>query len=116
MKNLMENNDIKSDKKIRIIALIGNIILWVLLLPSMLFAFGSMFAADAGVTTKLHGIILITAIMSALFSPIIILAGAIASLITRKKGRFVLFLIFEITSLGFVALSVLLFILSAYVR
>ena len=111
----MENKEIKNTN-LKTITLIGNILLWVLLLPSMLYAFGSVFAADAGFTTRLHEAILLTAIFIAFSSPAIVLAGAIASLIARLKQKYKLSLIFECISLGLVALSVLLFILSGYVE
>ena len=109
----MENNDIRNNN-LKIITLIGNILLWVLLAPSFLYAFGSIFAADAGFTTELHEIILLTAMAIAFCSPVIILAGAIASLVTRRKQKYKISLIIECISLGLVALSVLLFFLSGY--
>ena len=102
--------------KLKTITLIGNILLWVLLLPSMLYAFGSIFAADAGFTTELHETVLLTAIFIAFSSPIIILIGAITSLIARRKQKYKLSLIIECISLGLVALSVFLFIFSGYVE
>ena len=111
----MENNEIKKTK-FKTITLIGNILLWVLLLPSLLYAFGSVFAADAGFTTKLHETVLLTAIFIAFSSPVIILAGAIASLVARRKQKYKLSLIFECISFGLVALSVFLFIFSGYVE
>ena len=112
----MENQAAENDKKIKTIALVGNIFLWVLLLPSMFFAFGSIFAADAGFTTKIHRITLSAAIAIAFHSPIIVLAGAIASLIARIKGKYKLSLVFVIVSLSLIALSIFLFSLSGYIR
>ena len=106
----------KREKILKNITLVGNIILWVLLLPSMIFAFGSIFAADAGFTTKLHETILMTGIMIAFHSPIIVLASAITSLILRIKKKYVLSLIFEIAPLGAISISILLFVLSGYVK
>ena len=111
----MENDEIKNTS-LKTITLIGNILLWVLLLPSMLYAFGSIFAADAGFTTKFHETILLTAISIAFYSPIIVLVGAIASLFTRQKKKYKLSLIFECISFGLVALSVFLLFLSEYVK
>jgi len=111
----MENNEIKNNN-IKTITLIGNILLWILLLPSLLYALGSIFASDAGFTTKLHETILLAAISIAFYSPIVVLAGAIASLVTRRKEKYRLSLIFECISLGLVILSVILFILSGYVK
>ena len=107
----MENSEIKNTN-LKAITLIGNILLWVLLLPSMLYAFGSVFAADAGFSTELHEAVLLTAISIAFYSPIIVLTGAIASLVTRQKQKYKLSLILECISLGLVSLSIFLFILS----
>jgi len=111
----MESNEVKNTN-LKVITFIGNILLWLLLLPSMLYAFSSMFAADAGFSTKLHETVLLTAISIAFYSPIIVLAGAIASLVMRRKQKYKLSLTFECMSLGLVTLSVLLFILSEHVR
>ena len=111
----MENNETKNTN-LKIITLIGNILLWVLLFPSMLYEFGSIFAADAGFTTKLHEAILLTAMAIAFCSPIVVLAGAIASLIARRKQKYKLSLIIECISLGLVASSVFLFVFSGYVE
>ena len=77
--------------KIKTISLIINIILWVLLLPSLLFAFGSMFAADAfgtGLLTKSQESLITTAIVLCLLTPITILITAVTSLVLRLKKRF----------------------------
>ena len=111
----MENNEMENTS-LKTISLIGNILLWVLLLPSVLYAFTSVFAADAGFTTKLHEAILLTAIFLAFCSPFIVLAGAITSLVARRKQKYKLAFTFECISLGLVALSVFLFVFSGYVE
>ena len=110
----MWNHEEKSTK-LKITTLIGNVLLWLLLLPSMLFAFGSIFAADAGFTSALQEAILLTAISIAFHSPIIILAGAITSLMARTKQRYKLSFVLECISFGLVALSISLFVLAAYI-
>jgi len=112
----VENSIEKSDKRLKVITLAGNILLWVLLPFSLFFAFGSMFAADAGFTTKLYETILMTGIMLAFYSPLIVLAGAITSLILIIKKKYVLSGIFEVIPLGWIIIGILLFVLSGYIR
>ena len=112
----MENHIENRDKKLKIVTLIFNLFLWVLLPFSVIFAFVSIFAADAGFTTQLHKFLLTTGMTIAFFSPLIILVCAIASLVLRIIKQYILSLIFEIAPIALILISIAFFVLGGYVN
>lgn len=112
---LIIENSVK-EKYLKTATLIGNIILWVSLLPSILVAFASMFGTDAfgtGLYTKFQENLIMIEIMICLYSPMIIFMTAILSLILRKGKLLVLSLWVELVPF---ILFLIVIILSALVE
>jgi ABC-type transport system involved in multi-copper enzyme maturation permease subunit len=96
------------------VSLVGNILLWILLLPSILFAFLSIFMADAPIMSDLDKKLRYTGISLALYSPFVVLISAIISLLLRKREKYLLSIIFEFIPFVIIITAIMLFVIHSY--
>ena len=89
---------INNDEKLKTITLVGNILLWVLLLLSIGLATATWMYF--GSISKLQAVIVAMRDTLLVINPFVILAGAITSLILRKNKKYFLSLIAEIIPFG----------------
>lgn len=104
----------KRDKVLKIVTLVGNIILWVLILPTSLMAFAALFGADAfgtGLYTKFQETLIAASMRIMFFNPLATLIGAIASLVLRIKERYVYSLYMELIPLILILTAIFLMVL-----
>ena len=103
--------------KFKGLAIFGNVISWLVLLFSLAFAFGSMFAGDAfgtGLYNEFQEKVIMLAIYMALLSPVISLAGAIASLVMVIIKKFTIALWLCAAPIIFILISILLFTIAGH--
>ena len=92
------DENISKNEGLKAFAILGNVITWIILLLSLLLAFGSLFAGDAfgtGLYTELRERLITIAIMLFLTGPFITFISAVASIVLIIKKLFTIALWIE---------------------